>query len=176
MFFILKGKYYFIIEIGKSKILRKEIFGHLQKHRPGWTEVHSVDDCDVILVFCPIVSRAGTDIDAALNELNTCSGKFKDESPIWCIYLMYLRYWCITHFQCYFSLLETASKPAILMVFHLTFDPEKDCTRQQQIYKQEKYTHSGLSVQWRRGIVDMQYECWGTDQNCSLLQASGLPL
>ncbi len=82
MFFILTGKYYFIIEIGKSKILRKEIFGHLQKHRPGWTEVHSVDDCDVILVFCPIVSRAGTDIDAALNELNTCSGKFKDESPI----------------------------------------------------------------------------------------------
>ncbi len=41
-----------------------------------WTTV------DVILVFCPIVSRAGTDIDAALNELNTCSGKFKDESPI----------------------------------------------------------------------------------------------
>ncbi len=73
----LKGKYYFIIEMGKSHILRKEILGHLQKHRPGWTETPSVEDCNVILVFCPIVSRAGTDIDAALNELNTCPGNFK---------------------------------------------------------------------------------------------------
>uniref|UniRef100_A0A672MNB2 Si:dkey-58f10.7 n=1 Tax=Sinocyclocheilus grahami TaxID=75366 RepID=A0A672MNB2_SINGR len=53
--------------------------------------VHKVEDCDVILVFCPIVSRAGTDIVAALNELNTCS----------------------------------ASKPAILMVFHHSFNPDK---------------------------------------------------
>ncbi|KAL1274923.1 hypothetical protein QQF64_027737 [Cirrhinus molitorella] len=86
-----EGKYYFILETGKSQMLRKEILGHLQKHRPGWKEVRSVDDCNVILVFCPIVSRAGTDIDAALNELNTCS----------------------------------ASKPAIFMVFHHSFDPEK---------------------------------------------------
>uniref|UniRef100_A0A671L7Y2 Si:dkey-58f10.7 n=1 Tax=Sinocyclocheilus anshuiensis TaxID=1608454 RepID=A0A671L7Y2_9TELE len=64
---------------------------HLHKHRPGSTEVHKVNDCDVILVFCPIVSRAGTDIDAALNELSTCS----------------------------------ASKPAILMVFHHSFEPDK---------------------------------------------------
>uniref|UniRef100_A0A8C1KEQ4 Uncharacterized protein n=1 Tax=Cyprinus carpio TaxID=7962 RepID=A0A8C1KEQ4_CYPCA len=77
--------------MGKSHILRKEILGHLQKHRPGSTEVHKVEDCNVILVFCPIVSRAGTDIDAALNKLNTCP----------------------------------ASKPAILMVFHHSFDPDK---------------------------------------------------
>lgn len=88
---IIEGKFYFIIESGKSHILRKEILGLLQKQRPGWMEVHSVEECDMILVFCPIVSRAGTDIDAALNELNTCS----------------------------------ASKPAIFMVFHHTFDPEK---------------------------------------------------
>ncbi|XP_016108629.1 uncharacterized protein [Sinocyclocheilus grahami] len=88
---ITQGKYFFIIEMGKSHILRKEILGHLQKHRPGSTEVHKVEDCDVILVFCPIVSRAGTDIVAALNELNTCS----------------------------------ASKPAILMVFHHSFNPDK---------------------------------------------------
>ncbi len=50
---------------------------HLQKQRPNLKEVHVVDDCDVILVLCPIVSRAGTDIDAALNKLNTCSGNFK---------------------------------------------------------------------------------------------------
>uniref|UniRef100_A0A9J7YS58 Uncharacterized protein n=1 Tax=Cyprinus carpio carpio TaxID=630221 RepID=A0A9J7YS58_CYPCA len=88
---MIEGKYYFIIEMGKSQILRKEILCHLQKNRPGWMETHSVDVCDVILVFCPIVSRAGTDIDAALNELNTCP----------------------------------ASKPAIFVVFHLTFDPDK---------------------------------------------------
>uniref|UniRef100_A0A8C1NV91 Uncharacterized protein n=1 Tax=Cyprinus carpio TaxID=7962 RepID=A0A8C1NV91_CYPCA len=88
---MIEGKYYFIIEMGKSQILRKDILCHLQKHRPGWMETHSVDVCDVILVFCPIVSRAGTDIDAALNELNTCP----------------------------------ASKPAIFMVFHPTFDAEK---------------------------------------------------
>uniref|UniRef100_A0A8C1UNF5 Uncharacterized protein n=1 Tax=Cyprinus carpio TaxID=7962 RepID=A0A8C1UNF5_CYPCA len=59
--------------------------------KPYLEEVRIVEDCNVILVFCPIVSRAGTDIDAALNKLNTCS----------------------------------ASKPAILMVFHYTFDPDK---------------------------------------------------
>ncbi|KAF4113098.1 hypothetical protein G5714_005643 [Onychostoma macrolepis] len=88
---IIEGKYYFLIEMGKSHILRKEVLGHLQKHRPGWTETCSVEDCNVILVFCPIVSRAGTDINAALNKLNTCP----------------------------------ASKPAIFMVLHHTFDTEK---------------------------------------------------
>ncbi|KAL0967765.1 hypothetical protein UPYG_G00256580 [Umbra pygmaea] len=33
------------------------------------TEVTSLSQCDVILAFCPIVSRAGTDIEAALNQL-----------------------------------------------------------------------------------------------------------
>ena len=37
-------------------------------------EVFTVEESDVILVFCPIVSRAGTDIEAALQELNRVSG------------------------------------------------------------------------------------------------------
>lgn len=41
---------------------------------PGLEEVKSVNECGLILVFCPIVSRAGTDINAALNELNILSG------------------------------------------------------------------------------------------------------
>ncbi|XP_073696131.1 uncharacterized protein [Garra rufa] len=86
-----EGKHYFIIEMGKSSILQKQISEHLQKHWPAVKEVQSVDYCNVILVFCIIVSRAGTDIDAALNKLNTCS----------------------------------ASKPAIFMVFHHTFDLNK---------------------------------------------------
>ncbi len=36
--------------------------------------MQTVEECDVILVFCVIVSRTGTDIDAALNELNAHSG------------------------------------------------------------------------------------------------------
>ncbi|XP_043094916.1 uncharacterized protein LOC122345145 [Puntigrus tetrazona] len=70
---IIQAKNYFIIEAGKTFGLRTEIITHLQKQRPLVKEVHGVEDCDVILVFCPIVSRAGTDIDAALNELNAYS-------------------------------------------------------------------------------------------------------
>ncbi|XP_050961218.1 uncharacterized protein LOC127162483 isoform X2 [Labeo rohita] len=69
----IEGKHYFITETVKSCFLRKQISDHFQKHRPDLKEVHSVDDCNVILVFCHIVSRAGTDIDAALNKLNTMS-------------------------------------------------------------------------------------------------------
>ncbi|XDV20472.1 hypothetical protein PO909_025795, partial [Leuciscus waleckii] len=68
----LKGKY-FIIETGKSYNLREQILHQLLRQRPGLKEVHSVNKCDVILVFCTIFSRAGTDIDAALNQLNSCS-------------------------------------------------------------------------------------------------------
>ncbi|KAA0717283.1 hypothetical protein E1301_Tti022834 [Triplophysa tibetana] len=40
---------------------------------PGLDEVKSVDKCDIILVICAVVSRAGTDIEAALNSLNKLS-------------------------------------------------------------------------------------------------------
>uniref|UniRef100_A0A671L593 Si:dkey-58f10.6 n=1 Tax=Sinocyclocheilus anshuiensis TaxID=1608454 RepID=A0A671L593_9TELE len=36
----------------------------------------TVEKCDAILVFCLIISRAGTDIDAALNELKALSVVF----------------------------------------------------------------------------------------------------
>ncbi|KAL0193119.1 hypothetical protein M9458_011415, partial [Cirrhinus mrigala] len=42
------------------------------KRVPG-QKVSTVEECDTILVFCFIVSRAGTDIDAVLNELNALS-------------------------------------------------------------------------------------------------------
>uniref|UniRef100_A0A674DBR6 Uncharacterized protein n=1 Tax=Salmo trutta TaxID=8032 RepID=A0A674DBR6_SALTR len=35
----------------------------------GFTEVMSPEQCDVIMAFCPIVSRAGTDIEAALQQI-----------------------------------------------------------------------------------------------------------
>uniref|UniRef100_A0A8C1LPE2 Uncharacterized protein n=1 Tax=Cyprinus carpio TaxID=7962 RepID=A0A8C1LPE2_CYPCA len=39
-------------------------------------EARTVDESDIILVFCPIVSRAGTDIDAALKNYVYPTGCF----------------------------------------------------------------------------------------------------
>ncbi|KAI5089529.1 hypothetical protein C0J45_20937, partial [Silurus meridionalis] len=36
-------------------------------------EVSEVDECDFILVFCPVVLRAGTDIEAAIKKLQSIS-------------------------------------------------------------------------------------------------------
>ncbi|KAK7164819.1 hypothetical protein R3I94_003265 [Phoxinus phoxinus] len=88
---IIEGKDYFTIEMGSSCNSKKNILDYLLQQRPGLKEVYSVGDSHVILVFCPIFSRAGTDIDAALNKLDS----FSD------------------------------SKPAIFIVLHHTFDPEK---------------------------------------------------
>ncbi|CAB1342911.1 unnamed protein product, partial [Coregonus sp. 'balchen'] len=35
----------------------------------GFTEVMSLEESDVVMAFCPIVSRAGTDIEAALQQI-----------------------------------------------------------------------------------------------------------
>ncbi|XP_076145044.1 uncharacterized protein LOC143127428 isoform X2 [Alosa pseudoharengus] len=54
------------------------VIGNTQNHHEplkrmlinkGLTEVHNVENCDVILAFCVIVSRVGTDMEAALKEI-----------------------------------------------------------------------------------------------------------
>lgn len=70
---IIEGKNYFIIETGNSCNSKKEILDYLLLQRPGLKEKNSVADSHVILVFCTICSRTGTDIDAAMNELNSGS-------------------------------------------------------------------------------------------------------
>ncbi|XP_072542966.1 uncharacterized protein [Salminus brasiliensis] len=42
--------------------------------KPGLKEVSTVEECDVILAFCPVASRAGTDIESALKKLQQLSG------------------------------------------------------------------------------------------------------
>ncbi|XP_072543911.1 uncharacterized protein [Salminus brasiliensis] len=42
--------------------------------KPGLKEVSTVEECDVILAFCPVVSRTGTDIESALKKLQQLSG------------------------------------------------------------------------------------------------------
>lgn len=86
----ITGNKYFIFSPGKTFKLKEDIIKDVFQLLSG-QHVQTVEACDVILVFCFIVSRAGTDIDAALNELNVLS----------------------------------ESKPAVFMVLHHTFDPEK---------------------------------------------------
>ncbi|XP_026066534.1 uncharacterized protein LOC113048847 isoform X2 [Carassius auratus] len=59
----------FSIFAGKIKSCQKEFFDILRNRTENLEEAHKVDESDIVLVFCPIVSRAGTDIDAALNNL-----------------------------------------------------------------------------------------------------------
>ncbi|KAK9974550.1 hypothetical protein ABG768_022638 [Culter alburnus] len=87
---MITGKKYFILLPGTSKP-QEDIIRNVLQQTPGLEEVSTVAECDFILVFCIIVSRAGTDIDAAVNELNAVS--------------------------------ET--KPALFVVLHHTFEPEK---------------------------------------------------
>ncbi|KAF7690484.1 hypothetical protein HF521_012288 [Silurus meridionalis] len=51
------------------KKLRSEIISHLKINNKVKVVESNEKDCDVKVVFCPIVSRAGTDIEAALSRL-----------------------------------------------------------------------------------------------------------
>ncbi|KAL0967764.1 hypothetical protein UPYG_G00256570 [Umbra pygmaea] len=53
---------------GNTMGAHEDLKGHLVI-RGGCTEVKSVEECDVVIAVCPIVSRAGTDIEAALQHL-----------------------------------------------------------------------------------------------------------
>ncbi|KAG9281521.1 hypothetical protein AMEX_G36 [Astyanax mexicanus] len=46
----------------------------LKEKIPRLKEEFNVKNCNVILVFCPVVSRSGTNIEAALKKLQTLSG------------------------------------------------------------------------------------------------------
>ncbi|XP_073697542.1 GTPase IMAP family member 8-like [Garra rufa] len=86
----INGNEYFFLSPGKTFKPKEDIIRNVLEQVSG-REVFNVKKCDAILVLCFIVSRAGTDIDAALIELE--------------------------------ALLE--SKPAVFMVLHHTFEPEK---------------------------------------------------
>nr|XP_055055822.1 uncharacterized protein LOC129440468 [Misgurnus anguillicaudatus] len=51
---------------GKMKFIEEQFKKNLKKRQLKQT---SIDKCDVVMHFCPIVSRAGTDISAALSQL-----------------------------------------------------------------------------------------------------------
>uniref|UniRef100_A0A3P8ZCB4 Uncharacterized protein n=1 Tax=Esox lucius TaxID=8010 RepID=A0A3P8ZCB4_ESOLU len=63
----------------------------LKDSRGCFTEVNSAEESDVVLAFCPIVSRAGTDIEAALNMIPSI---FPSMLVFWdsCVILVVLHY------------------------------------------------------------------------------------
>ncbi len=52
-----------IIRTGKPKNSDKDFTDILQSRIENLTEVPSVGKSDIILVFCPVVSRAGTELE-----------------------------------------------------------------------------------------------------------------
>ncbi|KAL7834436.1 hypothetical protein SRHO_G00286830 [Serrasalmus rhombeus] len=58
---------------GKTLGSHEDFVRILCKRRTALQEVLTVEECDVVLVFCPVVSQAGTDIEAALQELSDIS-------------------------------------------------------------------------------------------------------
>ncbi|XP_053473817.1 uncharacterized protein LOC128603428 isoform X1 [Ictalurus furcatus] len=66
---------------GNDQTMVETTFGHdvgieriLQEQIPGLQKVQKVEESDFILVFCPVVSQAGTDIEEAVKNLNTLAG------------------------------------------------------------------------------------------------------
>lgn len=51
-------------------------FLDLLARRLNFQKVESIEECDVTLIFCPIVSRVGTDIEAANRQI---PGEYREE-------------------------------------------------------------------------------------------------
>ncbi|XP_037389226.1 uncharacterized protein LOC108428904 isoform X4 [Pygocentrus nattereri] len=65
---------FFTCVTGNTLESHKEFVRILCKRRAELQEVPTVEKCDVILAFCPVVSAAGIDIKNALQQLNDVSG------------------------------------------------------------------------------------------------------
>ncbi|XP_066509326.1 uncharacterized protein [Hoplias malabaricus] len=64
---------YFTVVAGKTLNSDVEFKKRLQEEVSCLEEVSSEGECDLILLFCPVASRAGTDIEAALVKLRGVS-------------------------------------------------------------------------------------------------------
>ncbi|XP_060719629.1 GTPase IMAP family member 4-like [Tachysurus vachellii] len=71
---IFLGNKVFVLVTGRTLNVDKKFMEHLKQQKTDLQEVENVAECDYVLVFCPIVSRAGTDIEAALKKLQDIAG------------------------------------------------------------------------------------------------------
>ncbi|CDQ97746.1 unnamed protein product [Oncorhynchus mykiss] len=60
---------YYTVETGNTLDSHIQFMRQLNNTTRCFTEVESPVESDVIMAFCPIVSRAGTDIEAALQQI-----------------------------------------------------------------------------------------------------------
>lgn len=58
----------YLLRLGHTANAHTEFLRRLRQ-RVWINEVSSIQACDIILAFCPIVSRVGTDIEAALKNI-----------------------------------------------------------------------------------------------------------
>ncbi|KAL7838589.1 hypothetical protein AOLI_G00269930 [Acnodon oligacanthus] len=69
---------YSTVVSGQTLNCHEDFKRRLQDQVTGLQEVSGREECDVILLFCPVVSRAATDIKAALEKLHNIS----DSTPV----------------------------------------------------------------------------------------------
>lgn len=68
-FFLVPGSKFFVEVAGTTKGAHKKIVSDFE--RWGYVQV-SPEQSDFVLIFCPVVSRVGTDITAALQNVSEC--------------------------------------------------------------------------------------------------------
>lgn len=61
---------FYVMVLGNVLGAQTKFIERLQK-RLRLREVYSVEECDVVIAFVPVVSRAGTDIQSALQKLES---------------------------------------------------------------------------------------------------------
>ncbi|KAK3527062.1 hypothetical protein QTP86_008641 [Hemibagrus guttatus] len=66
---MFSGNKVFLLVTGNTLNAHEKVMEILKTQKPDLQVVEKVDESDYVLVFCPIVSRAGTDIEAALKKL-----------------------------------------------------------------------------------------------------------
>eukprot|EP00067_Danio_rerio_P041422 XP_021327325.1 uncharacterized protein LOC564033 isoform X2 [Danio rerio] len=69
----IAGKKCYILIPGRTFQSQEAYINNYLEELTGLEMAPSVEECDVILVFCAIHSRAGTDIDSAVKQLNALS-------------------------------------------------------------------------------------------------------
>ncbi|KAK3508645.1 hypothetical protein QTP70_002596 [Hemibagrus guttatus] len=71
---MFSGNKVFLLVTGNTFKAHEKVMEILKTQKPDLQVVEKVDESDYVLVFCPIVSQAGTDIEAALKKLQEIAG------------------------------------------------------------------------------------------------------
>ncbi|XP_058239044.1 uncharacterized protein LOC131348265 isoform X1 [Hemibagrus wyckioides] len=71
---MFSGNKVFVLVTGNTLKAHEKVIEILQTQKPDLQVVEKVNESDYILVFCPIASRAGTDVEAALKKLQDIAG------------------------------------------------------------------------------------------------------